>query len=55
MTNKKQPTQTIRTTVGELAAAFYEAALAELHDEIKAARIAQQMVQDAVRSRRVHV
>jgi hypothetical protein len=56
MTNKKRhTTKTIRTTVGDLASAFYEAALAELHDETAAARIAQQMVRDAVKNRRVHI
>jgi len=57
MTNKKpvHTTKTIRTTVGDLASAFYEAALAELHDETAAARIAQQMVEDAVKNKRVHI
>ena len=52
---KRSTTKTIRTTVGELAAAFYEAALAELKDEVAAARVAQRMVQDAVKHRRVSV
>ena len=51
----KRSTKTIQTTVGELAAAFYEAALAELKDHAAAARVAQQMVQDAVKSRRVTI
>ena len=57
MTNKKpvHTTKTIRTTVGDLASAFYEAALAELHNETAAARIAQLMVQDAVKNKRVHI
>ncbi len=55
MHTTKRATKTIRTTVGELAAAFYEAALAELKDEVAAARVAQRMVQDAVRQRRVLV
>ncbi len=38
----------ITTTVGELANAFYEAALAELKDKGLAARVAQQMVKDAM-------
>ena len=38
----------ITTTVGELANAFYEAALAELKDPGLAARVAQQMVRDAM-------
>jgi hypothetical protein len=53
MPHTKRQTKTIRTTVGELAAAFYEAALAELKDEAAAARLAQRMVQDAVKQRRV--
>ena len=40
--------QSIRTTVGELTAAYYEAALAELKDAALAARVAQQMVRDAL-------
>jgi hypothetical protein len=38
----------ITTTVGELANAFYEATLAELKDPGLAARVAQQMVRDAM-------
>jgi len=38
----------IRTTVGELTAAYYEAALAELKDAALAARIAQRMVKEAL-------
>lgn len=53
MPHTKRSTKTIRTTIGELAAAFYEAALAELKDESAAARVAQRMVQDAVKQRRV--
>jgi hypothetical protein len=45
----KRSTKTIRTTIGDLAAAFYEAALAELKDETKAARVARLMVLDVVR------
>jgi hypothetical protein len=45
--HKRQPS--IRTTLGELTAAYYEAALAELKDAALAARVAQQMVRDAVR------
>ncbi len=44
----------IRTTLGELAAAYYEAALAELKEPALAARIAQQMVRDAVLKGHVH-
>jgi hypothetical protein len=40
--------QSIRTTVGELTAAYYEAALAELKDATLAARVAQRMVKDAL-------
>jgi hypothetical protein len=40
--------QSIRTTIGELTAAYYEAALAELKDAALAARIAQRMVKDAL-------
>jgi hypothetical protein len=46
--------QSIRTTLGELAAAYYEAALAELKQPALAARVAQQMVQDAVLKGLVH-
>ena len=53
MHNTKRHTKTIRTTIGDLAAAFYEAALAELKDEVAAARVAPRMVQDAVKARRV--
>ena len=52
---KRRSNKTIRTTLGDLAAAFYEAALAELKDEAAAARVAQKMVQDAVRTRRVAI
>ena len=55
MSNKKRATKTIRTTIGELAAAFYEAALAEVRDEIQAAKLAQHMMQDVVKNRRVLV
>ena len=41
----------IDTTLGELAAAYYEAALAALGEKTLAARVAQQMVQDALRRR----
>lgn len=54
MPHTKRSTRKIHTTVGELAAAYYEAALAELKDETAAARIAQQMVIEAVRHRRPH-
>ena len=48
---KRTQSKTISTTVGELAAAFYEAALAEFKNEALAARVAQQMVKDAIRHR----
>ena len=47
--------RTIKTTLGELTVAFYEAALAELHDEHRAAQLAQRMMRAAVRRRRVSV
>ena len=47
----KRSNKTIRTTIGDLAAAFYDAALAELGDEARAARVARQMVLDVVRRR----
>ncbi len=37
---------TTRTTLGELVAACYEAALAEVHDEATARRIAVVLVED---------
>jgi hypothetical protein len=40
--------QSIRTTIGELTAAYYEAALAELKDATLAARVAERMVKDAL-------
>lgn len=44
---------TIHTTLGELASAYYEAAVAELRDPVAAAQLAREMVQEAVRQRRV--
>jgi hypothetical protein len=43
---KRSQQKTFTTTVGELAAAFYDAALAELKNEGLAAKVAQQMVRD---------
>jgi hypothetical protein len=40
---------TIQTTVGELAAAYYEAALSTFHNELIAARVTRQMMARAVR------
>ncbi len=51
---KRQQHKTITTTVGELAAAFYEAALAELKHEGIAKKVAQEMVQDVLRRRPAH-
>jgi len=51
MSHTKRQQKTISTTVGELAAAFYEAALSELKNEALAARVAQQMVKDVLRHR----
>lgn len=48
----KRSQHTIRTTLGELAAAFYEAALAELKDEHLAAAVAHRMVQQRMHKRR---
>ena len=45
----KHAHSTIHTTLGELAAAYYEAALAELKDQTIAAAVARQMVADAMR------
>lgn len=47
-TKNKRTAARITTTVGELAAAFYEAALAELKNPIVAARVAEQMVREAL-------
>jgi hypothetical protein len=38
----------VHTTVGELAAAYYEAALQELGDEEAAAQVSQQLVCEAL-------
>jgi hypothetical protein len=48
---KAKKNKELHTTVGELAAAFYEAALAELKDEAAAALVARQMVLQHVRRR----
>jgi hypothetical protein len=45
----------IRTTLAELATALFEAALAEVKNEAKAARIAEQMMREALHSGRVHI
>ncbi len=49
MPHTKRSQKTIKTTLGELAAAYYEAALAELGDEVMAERVASQMMLDAVK------
>lgn len=48
MMSQKSRAQTVRTTVGQLAIAYYEAALAELGDEKLAQRVATQMLQEAL-------
>jgi hypothetical protein len=50
MMNKRH-NKKLNTTLGELAAAFYEAALSELHDEAAAAKVAEAMLA-SVRLRR---
>lgn len=40
--------ESVKTTLGELAAAYYEAALSELKNEKLAARVAEQMVKQAL-------
>lgn len=48
MTSKKRQPARITTTIGELAAAFYESALTELKNPLLAARVAEQMVRDVL-------
>lgn len=43
----------VHTTVGDLAAAFYETALAELGDEQLAERVARKLTVDALRKSRL--
>lgn len=52
-TKRQRHSPVLQTTVGELASAFYEAALAELKNPVLAARVAHQMVRDAVANQRV--
>jgi hypothetical protein len=52
MPHTKRSQNTIKTTIGELAAAYYEAALSELHDEKAAEQIAHQMVLAAMKRQR---
>jgi hypothetical protein len=49
MPHTKRQQNTIKTTIGELAAAYYEAALSELHDPKAAERVASQMVLNAMK------
>ena len=42
----------IRCTIAELAAAYYDAALAEVKDERVAARIADEMLKETLRRKR---
>lgn len=55
MPHTKRQAARITTTVGELTAAFYEAALTELKDAALAARVAEQMVKDAIARQTVTV
>ena len=48
MPHTKRQARVTTTTVGELAAAYYEAALTELKDAALAARVAEQMVREAI-------
>lgn len=48
MPHTKRNASRITTTVGELAAAFYDAALTELKNPALAARVAEQMVREAI-------
>ena len=48
MTSKKRPPARITTTIGELAAAFYDSALTELKNPLLAARVAEHMVLDVL-------
>jgi hypothetical protein len=52
MPHTKRTTTTIKTTIAELAAAYYDAALAEVKDPRVAARIADEMLKEALRRRR---
>lgn len=49
MPHTKRETKTIHTTIGELATAYYEAAVSELKDEAQAARLTQRRVALALR------
>lgn len=48
MPHTKRNSNVTKTTLGELTAAYYEAALVELKDEKLAARIAEKMVKEAL-------
>ena len=49
MPHNKHNASKIKTTLGELTAAYYEAALGELKDEKLAQKVAQDMVKEALR------
>ncbi len=55
MPHTKRRASRITTTIGELAAAFYDAALAELKNPVIAARIAEQMVREAIAKQTVAI
>ena len=43
---------TTQTTIGELAAAYFEAALAELGDERLASRVSAELIAEVMRNQR---
>ena len=47
----KNTAQTVHTTIGELAAAYFEAALAEFGDERLASIVTQRLVKEALSDR----
>ena len=49
MSHTKRQNRSIKTTIGDLAAAYYEAALSELGDESVARRVAAQMTADVMK------
>lgn len=50
--SRNQPKQRVHTTIAEVTAAFFEAALAELGDEKLAERLTTKLVADAMRTGR---
>ena len=52
MPHTKRHHATIQTTIAELAAAYYDAALSEVKDPRVAARIADEMLKEALRRRK---